>query len=124
MIASIDIQLRIVIFSLIAGVLIGFLFDSYRVVRGSDSYKLITIIEDVLFWILCGMTIFLFLLYFNNAYLNMYIYMLIGVGLTFYLLVFSSKIFKLENLLAIFVYRIIRILSKNLRYIFKNIFTK
>ena len=124
MIASIDIQLRIVIFSLIAGVLIGFLFDSYRVVRGSDSYKLITIIEDVLFWILCGMTIFLFLLYFNNAYLNMYIYMLIGVGLTVYLLVFSSKIFKLENLLAIFVYRIIRILSKNLRYIFKNIFTK
>ncbi|WP_297436526.1 spore cortex biosynthesis protein YabQ [uncultured Clostridium sp.] len=124
MIASIDIQLRIVIFSIVAGVLIGFLFDSYRVVRGSDSHKLITIIEDVLFWILCGMTIFLFLLYFNNAYLNMYIYMLIGVGLTFYLLVFSSKIFKLENLLAIFVYRIIRILSKNLRYIFKNIFTK
>ena len=55
-------QFRIVLVGIAAGIIIGMLYDLYRVVRGNNVPKVIKIIEDTLFWILCAIVVFLFLL--------------------------------------------------------------
>ena len=52
------------LYSIIAGILTGFLFDFYRTFRGFENiHKVLIIIEDILFWILLGILIFFSSLY-------------------------------------------------------------
>ena len=81
-------------------------------------------IQDILFWVLTAMVVFVFLLVFNYGFLNTYVYGIITLGLVFYLVLFSKKIFKLENIIARTTYKGFRVIGKNIRYIFKNIFAK
>ena len=60
-------QFRIVLVGIAAGIIIGILYDLYRVVRGNNVPKVIKIIEDTLFWILCAIVVFLFILYGING---------------------------------------------------------
>ncbi|MGL5575300.1 MAG: spore cortex biosynthesis protein YabQ [Sarcina sp.] len=124
MVLPLETQFNIVIFSFLAGILIGLLFDGYRLIRGFNSSKVIVMIQDILFWILTAMIVFVFLLIFNYGFLNAYVYLIITAGLVFYLALFSKKIFRLENIIAKSTYRGFRILGKNIRYVFKNIFAK
>lgn len=124
MILPLQEQFNIVIFSFLAGILIGLLFDGYRLIRGMSTSKIILMIQDTLFWILTAMIVFVFLLVFNYGFLNTYVYIIIAFGLTFYLVLFSKKIFKLENIIARTTYKGFRLVGKNIRYIFKNIFAK
>ncbi|MGL4989682.1 MAG: spore cortex biosynthesis protein YabQ [Sarcina sp.] len=124
MVLEINLQIKIVLFSFLAGLLIGLLFDGYKLIRGFSPIKIILIIQDTLFWILISLIIFIFLMYFNFGFLSLYIYLLIGAGLMVYLMFFSKKIFKVENLIATHLYRFIRVISKNIQYILKNIFVK
>ena len=45
-----NIQFDIVIYTLLAGILTGILFDAYRLIRGYKIPKLIVVVEDLLFW--------------------------------------------------------------------------
>ncbi|MFQ9613884.1 MAG: spore cortex biosynthesis protein YabQ [Clostridium butyricum] len=47
---QLNIQVNIVIYSLLAGVLTGILFDAYRLIRGYKIPKVIVVVEDLLFW--------------------------------------------------------------------------
>lgn len=114
MVISIELQFRIVIFSLLAGIVTGVLFDLYRVFRGFNTNKIIMIIEDILFWILCSILIFVFLLYTNYAFVTPYVYLSIVIGILFYLKVMSRSFLKVQ-------YRLIRNISQGLRVMFKYI---
>lgn len=114
MVISIELQFRIVIFSLLAGIVTGVLFDLYRVFRGFNTNKIIMIIEDILFWILCSILIFVFLLYTNYAFVTPYVYLSIVIGILFYLKVMSRSFLKVQ-------YGLIRNISQGLRVMFKYI---
>lgn len=92
MVIPMTLQVKIILFSFLAGILTGVLFDLYRVFRGINKYKIITAIEDVLFWVFCSLVIFTFLLYTNQAFISLYVYLCIIIGILFYMRVFS-KIF-------------------------------
>ncbi|MGL4654397.1 MAG: spore cortex biosynthesis protein YabQ [Sarcina sp.] len=124
MVLPLEVQINIVVFSFLSGILIGLFFDGYRLFRGISSSKIILMIQDTLFWILAAMIVFVFLLVFNYGFLGTYVYIIIAFGLVFYLVLFSKMIFKLENIVAKSTYKGFRILGKNIRYIFKNIFAK
>lgn len=102
MIISISKQLGLVVFSIVAGLITGMLFDSYRLIRGFGNVnKIITFIEDTLFWIFTSVVVFVFLVYENYAYIGMYVYMCIAIGVYLYIKVISKfylsyqyKIFK------------------------------
>jgi len=102
MVISISQQFMLVIFSIIAGIITGILFDSYRLIRGvSNINKIITFIEDTLFWIFTSVVVFVFLVYENYAYIGMYVYMWIAIGVYLYIKAISKfyvssqyKIFK------------------------------
>ena len=113
------VQLNIVIYSLLAGLLTGTFFDAYRVIRGSNINKIVMWIEDLLFWVLCAVIIFTFLLYFNYAFLGIYVYMFMFLSLLIYF-----KIVKIEKIIKMELLKVIRILFKNVIYPFKIILEK
>lgn len=93
MIISLNTQINLLIYSFIAGMIIGVLFDMYRLMRGiSNPKKALTIIEDILFGILAAIIVFIFLLYTNYVYTGFYVYMWIALGIYIYFK-FISRLF-------------------------------
>jgi spore cortex biosynthesis protein YabQ len=116
MLLPIESQFKIVIFSLLAGVLTGTFFDFYRIVRGYGVSKFLKIAEDILFWILCSITVFTFLLYTNYAFLGVYVYLFIGIGAIIYMKFISVHFFKIEQRIGRGFLKLLRIIGKNMSY--------
>ncbi|MGL5151984.1 MAG: spore cortex biosynthesis protein YabQ [Clostridium sp.] len=121
---EINIQFNIVLYSLIAGILTGVLFDIYRIVRGANVIKVLVIIEDVLFWILSSLVVFTFLLYFNYAFLGPYVYIFLLISFLFYYKVISPKVVSVEQVIGRGTSKSIRITCKATMYPFKIIWSK
>lgn len=120
MIISIEEQIRLIIFSIMAGIITGILFDFYRLIRGySNLSKIIMFIEDTLFWIFTAIIVFVFLLYTNYAYMGMYAYVLLAVGIYIYMKFFSSVFVKFHKSLFKVWGRIFRIIINILCYPFQ-----
>ena len=86
-------QLYIVISFFFAGIIIGVLFDIFRVTRKSfRTPNIIIYIEDILFWILTGLIIILTTYLHTDGQIRLYmILMLITGAFTYFILV--SKYF-------------------------------
>lgn len=79
------------------GVLIGILFDFFRILRKSfKTSDIVTYIEDFLFWILTGFSILYFMFVFNNGEIRLFMFLGIAVGITLYMLIFSSFLIKIN----------------------------
>lgn len=116
MLSTVSTQFNLLVFSILAGVITGVLFDLYRVFRGLECpNRVITFIEDTLFWILTGIIVFIFLLSTNYAYMREYVYIAIAVGILLYMAFISKYFIKVQ-------YKIIRIVTKFTRVIFNFLF--
>ena len=124
MLLEINMQFNIVIYSIIAGIITGILFDMYRIIRDLNSKRIIAMIEDILFWVLAGMIIFTFLLYVNYAFLTPYVYIFIIISLLFYFKFISHYFYKAEKIVVNGICTIIRIGIKNLLYPLKFVLYK
>lgn len=118
---GLNMQINLVIYSLIGGVITGILFDIYRGIRGLNSIKILTVIEDILFCILIALMVFTFLLYTNYAFLTPYVYIFIIIAILLYLKFISKYFYASEMLVARLFYKLIRILLKNIWYPLKII---
>lgn len=130
MIMSISVQFKLIIFSFIAGIITGILFDIYRIIRGgSVSNKIVIFIEDILFWIFAGATVFVFLLYTNYAYTDAYVYLWIGSGIYIYFKILSKTLFNIEKKIFELCGKLIRVTVNFILYpvqfiIYRNKFKK
>lgn len=116
MLSTVVSQSNLLLFSMLAGVLTGMLFDLYRVLRGFENpNKILTFIEDTLFWILTSIIVFIFLLKTNYAYMREYVYITIALGILIYISVLSKSFIKVE-------YKVIGIIIKFTRIIFNYVF--
>jgi len=122
MVIPLSMQFRIIMYSFMAGLMTGFIFDIYRIIRGRKVIKYIVFIEDLLFWILCSLVVFVFLLYTQFAVLSVYVYIYLIFGIIFYLWFFSKFFFKIEKKVIEFLWKFFRVLIKFLIYPFKIIF--
>lgn len=118
---GLNMQINLVMYSLIAGFIAGVLFDIYRGIRGMNSIKILTIIQDILFCILIALIIFTFLLYTNYAFLTPYVYILIVSALVIYFRFISKYVYATEMIIAGVFYKLIRIMLKNICYPLKII---
>lgn len=110
MIFSMSQQVNLFVFSLLGGMLIGTLFDIYRILRGFESLnKFVTAVEDLLFWILTGIIIFVFMMYTSYAYMSFNVFVHIAFGLLIYLKLISKGFVKTLHRLLIFLFTTIRI---------------
>lgn len=112
MIISLLNQVRLIIFGLLSGIITGVLFDIYRLIRGFENpNKILTIIQDLLFWTLTSIVVFIFLMYTNEGYINFYVYVCLIIGAYLYLKLFSRVFIKLQYKLFKFngkAFRVVR----------------
>ena len=113
---EISVQLNIIFYSFLSGIITGILFDEYRIIRGSNGIKIIFIIEDILFWTLTAIIIFIFLLYNSYAFLGMYVYLFIIISLGVYFKFISKHIIIVEKFIGKVVIRSLRVIFKHLIY--------
>lgn len=117
-------QINLLIFDILAGVFTGILFDIYKIIRGTNYNKIINFIEDILFWMLVSIVIFIFLSYNNYAYFEFYCYIYIFLGLFVYLKIFSKYFNIIISKVIGSMYKIIRILVNMVIYSTKNFIKK
>ena len=90
-------QAYILYIFILTGILVGLLFDIFRVFRKSfKTSDFITIVEDVVFFILSSLLIIYTVFKFNNGELRSFVLMGIISGITIYLKVFSKTFIKVN----------------------------
>ena len=109
------------VFSL-TGILIGILFDLFRILRKSfKTPDILTYIEDVIFWILTGIIILYNIWYFNNGEIRLYIILAIIMGIIIYILTLSNIILKIFYIIINFIKKTIIQLFFTLKIPFRPI---
>ena len=97
MIISLISQVKLIVFSLLSGIITGVFFDIYRLIRGFESpNKILTIIQDLLFWTLTSIVVFIFLMYTNEGYINFYVYVCLIIGVYLYIKLLSRIFIKVQ----------------------------
>lgn len=80
----------------LTGVIIGILFDFFRILRKIiKTGNIITYIEDILFWILTGMLVLYNIWYFNNGEIRIYMFLGIIIGVIIYISTLSDILIRL-----------------------------
>ena len=112
-------QAELFLVFIINGIIIGILFDFFRILRKSfKTSDFTTYIEDILFWILTGFSILFTLFKFNNGEIRLYMFFAIVIGVLLYMLIFSSYIIKINVSIIVFLKKIVK---KILYYVFMHI---
>ncbi len=112
------------VFSL-TGVVIGVLFDFFRILRRSiKTSNTITYIEDILFWILTGILILYSIWFFNNGEIRIFIFLGIIVGILLYIFTLSNIIVKIFSTIFSYIIRILIIAFKTMYSLISKIFIK
>lgn len=114
----------------INGIIIGLLFDIFRILRRSfKTSDIITYMQDVLFWILTGFILLYSIFIFSNGEIRFYMFLAVFLGSLIYMLIFSKYfieinvkiilIFKnvIGKILAIIIFPI-KIIMKFMKKIF------
>jgi len=110
MIISLVNQVKLIIFSLLSGIITGVFFDIYRLIRGfEEPNKFVTIIQDLLFWVLTSIVVFIFLMYTNEGYINFYVYVCLIMGVYLYIKILSKAFIKIQYKLLKFNGKVFRI---------------
>lgn len=125
MIISLQNQFNLIFHSILAGMLTGLLFDIYRIIRGFENpNRIITFIEDILFWIFTGLLIFIFLVYSTYVYVGVYLYLYMALGLYIYLKFFSRYFLKVQREVLKVLFSFLRITKNIVFYPIELIFYK
>lgn len=125
-------QLYLFLIFIINGIIIGLLFDSFRILRKAiKTSDFITYIEDALFWILTGLIILYSIFVYNNGEIRLFMFVAILIGLLLYILFVSKFILKISlsiiNIIKkifITIFHIVEIPFKALGKFIKMIFFK
>lgn len=73
------------------GIIIGLLFDLFRILRKSfKTSDIITYIQDILFWILTGLILLYSIFTFSNGEVRFYMFLGVFLGCLIYMLLFSK----------------------------------
>lgn len=125
MIFDMNRQITLFIFSLINGMAVGVLYDFYRVIRGfEEPGKIITAIQDILFWILTGILIFILMMYTNYAYMSFNVFVYNGLGIILYFKLMSRRVILIWGRVIESILTIVRVISNWLFYPLRIIFHK
>lgn len=104
------------------GIIIGFLFDFFRILRKSfKTADIVTYLEDFIFWILTGVIILYSIFVFNNGEIRLYLFFGIAIGIISYMLLASKYIIKINVTIINYFKKTISILFHFLSIPFKII---
>lgn len=82
---------------IITGIVLGILFDIFRIIRKSfKTPDFITYIEDIIFWIVAGSILLFSIFQFNNGEIRNYVIIGLILGSSIYLLTISKYFIKIN----------------------------
>ena len=111
------------VFSL-TGVVIGVLFDFFRILRRTiKTSNIITYIEDVLFWILTGLLVLYNIWYFNNGEIRIFMFLAIILGVLIYMSTLSNILIKIFTKILQAIIKVLELPFKTTLAIFRKIIT-
>ena len=94
---------------IINGIIIGVLFDFFRILRKTIKTKdAITYIQDILFWILTGFIVLYSTFTFNSGEIRIFMFIAILIGVIFYMTLISSYVIKVNVTIINFIKNIIQ----------------
>lgn len=95
------------------GVIIGILFDFFRILRKSFSTgNLLTAIEDIIFWTSTGIILLYSIFVYNNGIIRGYMFLGAFCGITLYMLTLSTIFIKINVYILNFIKKILSIIIK------------
>lgn len=93
---------------IINGILIGLLFDVFRIIRRTfKTTDFTTYIQDVIFWIITGIITLAFIFYFNNGEIRFYVFLGIVLGISVYILTISKYVIKISVIIINYIKKVI-----------------
>lgn len=105
---------------IINGIIIGLLFDFFRIARKVfHTNDIVTYIEDILFWILTGIIILYSIFTFNNGELRLFMFLGILLGAFVYMVFVSSYIIKINVKIINMLKKVFGILITPCKMIYK-----
>ena len=118
-------QLHLFVGFLIDGILIGFVFDIFRILRKSFKHKNIIIyIQDILFWIITGVILLYSAFILNDGQFRNFMYLGAIVGFFIYLFTLSKAFIKISVSIIAFLKKIVSLILKFLLIPIKKIILK
>lgn len=93
---------------IINGILIGLLFDVFRIIRRTfKTTDFTTYIQDVIFWIITGIITLAFIFYFNNGEIRFYVFLGIVLGISVYILTISKYVIKISVIIINYIKKVV-----------------
>ena len=101
-------QLYIFLCFFLTGIVIGILFDIFRILRRSfKTWDIVTYIQDFIFWILSGVILLYSIFTFNNGELRAFVFVGILLGVTLYILLISKFFIKIAVKIILIIKKIL-----------------
>ncbi len=106
-------QAELFLIFVLDGAIIGLIFDIFRILRKSfKTADFITVIEDIIFWLIAGFIVLYSIFVFNNGEIRFFMFLGVLLGVMLYMLILSNLIIKASV-------TIINIIKKIVGFIFK-----
>lgn len=113
-------QVYLFLIFVINGIIIGLLFDFFRISRKVfNTNDIITYIEDILFWLITGCIVLYSIFVFNNGELRLFMFLGIALGSFIYMLFVSSYIIKINVKIINILKQIFGILLIPIKFFYK-----
>ena len=101
-------QLYIFLCFFLTGIVIGVLFDIFRILRRSfKTWDIVTYVQDFIFWILTGVILLYSIFTFNNGELRAFVFVGILLGVTLYILLISKFFIKIAVKIILMIKKIL-----------------
>lgn len=119
---SISNQITTLLIFAITGIIIGILFDFFRIQRKIiKTFDFVTYIQDILFWLFSGIIVIFSIMKFTNGELRSYMIFGIILGIIIYFSLFSKFVIKISVKIIQFLLRIISFFLLPIKKIWKII---
>ena len=104
-------QLQLFLIFIINGLLIGLLFDFFRILRKSiKTSDFMTYVEDIIFWILTGFIILYSIFTYNNGEIRLFMFLAMIIGILLYWVLISKFILSISLNIINFIKKVFQII--------------
>lgn len=102
-------QANLFLIFIINGIIIGLLFDIFRILRKSfKTTDIITYIQDFTFWILTGLILLYSIFTFSNGEVRFYMFIAVFLGCILYMFLFSKYFIKINVKIILVIQKIVK----------------
>lgn len=106
----------------INGIFIGILFDFFRILRKSfKTINFITNIEDIIFWILTGISIIFCMYKFTDGNIRLFMFLGLLLGTITYILTISKIVIKISVKILVIIKHLIKFILRPFKIFFDYI---